>query len=146
MSEFKVLGVNHLGLAAKDPAKCRWFLGEVLGLLHIGDELVTAQKTMTAMFEAKGAPAAQARLEIVSPAPGTTDGPISKYLEKKGAGIHHIAVTVSNVDAAILRMREVGVRMVDESPRAGAHKTRIAFVHPESTGGILVELVEEAKS
>ncbi len=143
MGEFKVLGVNHLGLAAKDPLKCRWFLGDVLGLKHVGDELVASQKTMTAMFAADLAPQTQSRLEIVAPAEGTTDGPISKYLEKKGAGIHHLAVTVSDIHAAIARMKSKGVRMVDEVPRDGAHHTRIAFVHPESTGGILIELVQE---
>ncbi len=144
MGTFKVLGVNHLGLAAKDPVKCRWFLSEVLGLKHLGDELVTAQKTMTTMFEAHGVPAAQARLEIVAPAEGSTDGPISLFLQKKGSGIHHLAVTVSDIHAAIAEMLSKGVRMVDLVPRDGAHRTRIAFVHPESTGGILIELVQES--
>ena len=106
MSEFKVLGVNHLGLAAKDAAKCRWFLSEVLGLSHNGDEVVVPQKTMTEMFSSAAPSLAQARLEIVSPLDGTTDGPISKYLEKKGGGIHHLALTVSSLDAALLRMKE----------------------------------------
>jgi methylmalonyl-CoA/ethylmalonyl-CoA epimerase len=143
MTEFKVLGVNHLGLAAKDSAKCRWFLSEVLGLSHHGDEVVTAQKTMTEMFSSAAPSLAQARLEIVSPMGGSTDGPISKYLEKKGGGIHHMALTVNSLEAALRKMKEKGVRMIDEAPRAGAHQTKIAFVHPESTGGILVELVEE---
>jgi len=143
MAGFTVIGVNHLGLAAKDPAKCRWFLKDVLGLQHLGDELVTPQKTMTGMFSAQAMPRFQARLEIVSPQEGTTDGPISKYLEKKGGGIHHVAVTVSDIKAAIDHMKTMGVRMVDEAPRPGAHKTLIAFVHPDSTGGILIELVQE---
>jgi methylmalonyl-CoA/ethylmalonyl-CoA epimerase len=88
-------------------------------------------------------PRFQARLEIVSPQEGTTDGPISKYLEKKGGGIHHVAVTVSDIKGAIDHMKTMGVRMVDEAPRPGAHKTLIAFVHPDSTGGILIELVQE---
>jgi methylmalonyl-CoA/ethylmalonyl-CoA epimerase len=146
MAEFKVLGVNHLGLAAKDPIKCRWFLGEVLGLSHQGDEMVAAQKTMTAMFSANHSNTAQARLEIVSPQEGTLDGPISKYLEKKGGGIHHLALTVSSLEAALVRMKVHGIRMIDEAPRSGAHNTKIAFVHPESTGGILIELVEEKSS
>lgn len=146
MAEFKVLGVNHLGLAAKDPVKCRWFLRDVLGLSHLGDELVVSQKTMTAMFVAGERPIDQTRLEIVSAQDGTTDGPISKYIEKKGGGIHHFAVTVNDINAALERMKAMGVRMVDESPRVGAHHTRIAFVHPESTGGLLIELVEESKS
>jgi methylmalonyl-CoA/ethylmalonyl-CoA epimerase len=146
MAEFKVLGVNHLGLAAKDPVKCRWFLEEVLALGHLGDELVVPQKTMTTMFASLQTAVGQARLEIVSPQEGTSDGPISKYLEKKGGGIHHLALSVNDLDAALRRMKVMGVRMIDESPRSGAHHTLIAFVHPESTGGLLVELVQEAIS
>lgn len=145
-AEFKVLGVNHIGLAAKDPEKCRWFLSEALGIKHLGDELVAPQKTLTMMFASANERAAQTRLEIVTPQDGTTDGPISKYLEKKGGGIHHFAVTVSDITAALERMKALGVRMVDESPRPGAHHTLIAFVHPESTGGLLIELVQEANS
>ncbi len=143
MNQFKILGVNHLGLAAKDPVKCRWFLSEVLGLKHLGDELVASQKTMTSMFQAHVNPQAQTRLEIVAPAEGSTDGPISQFLAKKGAGIHHLAVTVDDIEAAIRQVTAKGVRMVDQVPRDGAHNTRIAFVHPESTGGILIELVQE---
>lgn len=145
MASFEVLGVNHLGLAAKDPAKCRWFLHEVLGLKHLGDELVVPQKTMTAMFASALSAVDQTRLEIVSPQDGTNDGPISKYIEKKGGGIHHFAVTVNDIELALERMRTKGVRMVDDAPRPGAHQTLIAFVHPESTGGILIELVQETK-
>lgn len=145
MGSFKVLGVNHLGLAAKDPAKCRWFLSEVLGLQHLGDELVVPQKTMTAMFASASSNPAQTRLEIVSPQDGTVDGPISKYLEKKGGGIHHFAVSVNDVHAALEVMKQKGVKMVDDKPRPGAHNTLIAFVHPESTGGLLIELVQESK-
>lgn len=149
MSTFRVLGINHLGLAAKDPQKCAWFLKEVLGLDHLGGELVASQKTMTDMFLASMkvsgsvGGAFPSRLEIVSPQPGTNDGPISKFIEKKGAGIHHVALTLDNISDAITYLKSKGVRLIDETPRQGAHKTMIAFVHPESTGGILIELVQE---
>ena len=149
MSQFKILGINHLGLAAKDPAKCAWFLGEALGLRNLGQELVASQKTMTEMFLAsnvssEGDLGFLSRLEIVSPQAGTADGPISKYIEKKGGGIHHVAIAVQGLKAVLVHLKSKGVRLIDEEPRAGAHNTSIAFVHPESTGGILVELVEEA--
>ena len=149
LSEFKILGINHLGLAAKDPAKCAWFLGEVLGLRDLGHELVASQKTMTQMFLASDYLAESesgflSRLEIVSPQVGTTDGPISKYIEKKGGGIHHVAIAVHGLQALMERVKSKGVRLIDETPRAGAHNTSIAFVHPDSTGGILVELVEQS--
>jgi methylmalonyl-CoA/ethylmalonyl-CoA epimerase len=85
------------------------------------------------------------RLEIVSPQVGTTDGPISKYIDKKGGGIHHVAIAVQGLQALLARLKSKGVRLIDEVPRAGAHNTSIAFVHPDSTGGILIELVEESR-
>jgi methylmalonyl-CoA/ethylmalonyl-CoA epimerase len=151
VSEFKILGINHLGLAAKDPAKCAWFLGEALGLKDLGQELVASQKTMTQMFLASnfamdGELGFLSRLEIVSPQVGTTDGPISKYIDKKGGGIHHVAIAVQGLQAILARLKSKGVRLIDEVPRTGAHNTSIAFVHPDSTGGILVELVEESRN
>ena len=144
MTGFKVLGINHLGLAAKDTEKCRWFFGEVLGLGFLGDELVREQQTLTSMFRsANGSVTGESRLELLSAADGSTDSPIEKFLAKKGAGIHHIALSVDNVEAAIASVIKRGVRMIDAIPRNGAHHTRIAFVHPESTGGILVEFVQE---
>ncbi|MCX6126460.1 MAG: VOC family protein [Proteobacteria bacterium] len=103
------------------------------------------QKTMTLMIASshKGE-RGEARLESLSPEAGTEDSPIAKFLAKKGAGIHHVALTVDHVATAIARLAELGVEMIDREPRTGAHQTRIAFVHPNSTGGILVELVEES--
>lgn len=144
MADFQVLGINHLGLAAKDPAKCRWFFGEVLGLAALGDELVKEQLTLTAMFRSANTAAKdEPRLELLIPAEGSTDSPIAKFLEKKGGGIHHVALSVDNVEAAIAAMAKHNVRMIDTKPRGGAHRTRVAFVHPEATGGILVEFVQE---
>lgn len=145
MSFSRVLGVNHIGLAPKDPDKARWFFGQALGLPLLGEELVLDQKTLTIMFgttipnhrEDTGE-----RLEILVPsAPG--DGPIGKFLEKKGSGIHHVALTVQGLDRILDHLKGQGVRLIDETPRSGAHQTRIAFIHPESTGGLLVELVEQ---
>lgn len=144
MADFKVLGINHLGLAPKDPAKCRWFFCEVLGLGFLGDELVREQQTLTSMFRSSNGPLpAEARLELLSAAAGSIDSPIEKFLAKKGAGIHHLALSVDNVEATIAAVIKHGVRMIDAIPRSGAHHTKIAFVHPESTGGILVEFVQE---
>ena len=81
------------------------------------------------------------RIELVEPA--SPDSPISSFLEKRGSGIHHLAWRVDDVAAAIAKLKAEGVKMIDESPRPGAHGTRVAFVHPKSTGGVLMELVEE---
>lgn len=148
MSSF-VLGVNHIGLAPKDPAKARWFFETALGLTSLGEELVKDQQTMTVMIRSASestSPAVlpEARLEILAPESGTA-GPIAKFLEKKGSGIHHVALNVVGIEGLITRLVSHGVKMIDAAPRRGAHQTRIAFVHPESTGGLLVELVEETK-
>ena len=141
-----ILGISHIGIAAKDPKKSAWFFKEVLGLPFEGEELVAPQKTNTIMFGSQTqSGGSQSRLEILENQEGE-DGPIKKYLEKKGGGIHHIALQVDDVKSAIARMLEFEVEMIDQTPRDGAHKTKIAFVHPRSTGGILVELVEETHS
>ena len=141
-----ILGINHIGLASQDPCKTRWFLSDVLGLPFEGEELVLTQKTNTVMFGCRGGdPSTGSRLEILENQTGE-DGPIAKYLEKKGGGIHHLAVTVASIDDALKTMRSHNVQMIDDNPRNGAHHTRIAFVHPKATGGILVELVEQGKA
>jgi methylmalonyl-CoA/ethylmalonyl-CoA epimerase len=145
MSSWKILGINHVGLAPKDPAKARNFLGDALGLDFAGEELVPTQKTNTIMFESVSAGQShreQGRLEILENQPGT-DGPIAKFLAKKGSGIHHVAVTVDHCEAAIADLLSKGVKMIDETPRPGSHNTRVAFIHPEATGGLLIELVEQ---
>ena len=140
----KILGINHLGIAAKDPQKASWFFNEVLQLPFHGEELVAAQKTMTFMFASshEPQPQVQPRIELLENQDGE-EGPIAGYVAKKGGGIHHIALQVADVEAAIQHMLDQGVQMIDAAPREGAHQTRIAFVHPKATGGILVELVEE---
>jgi methylmalonyl-CoA/ethylmalonyl-CoA epimerase len=137
-----VLGINHLGLAPKDPVKAQWFFREALGLPHLGDELVTEQQTLTQMYAAFVTPPQPVeRLEILVPTPDGA-GAVGSFLAKKGSGIHHLALTVRDLDELIRHLVAKGVRMVDTQPRKGAHHTRIAFVHPESTGGLLIELVE----
>lgn len=142
---FKILGVNHIGLAPKSPSQTRNFFSETLGLAFFGDELVASQKTLTAMFDSQHqsspAHANLTRLEVLEPDQGK--GPIAAFLAKKGSGIHHIALQVDSVDAALTYLKQKNIRLIDEVPRPGAHHTRIAFIHPEATGGLLVELVEE---
>ena len=141
----KITGINHVGLAASDPEKATWFLRDILGLQYLGSELVAAQKTLTLMFQSSSEPeqVAASRLEILKDE-STGDGPIAKFLAKKGGGIHHLALTVDSIDAALAHLKEAGIELIDKVPRIGANGTRIAFVHPRATGGLLVELVEES--
>jgi len=153
---FRIIGINHLGLAPKDPSKARTFFTNVLGLGFLGEELVKEQMTNTVMIDsATNASATAASAKIPTGRPmleilenetgpdGPQPGPIAKFLAKKGSGIHHVALQVDNLDAALAYMQANGIQMIDSTPRPGSHNTRIAFIHPESTGGLLVELVQQ---
>jgi methylmalonyl-CoA/ethylmalonyl-CoA epimerase len=85
-------------------------------------------------------PVGESRIELLEPT--SDDSPISKFLEKRGGGIHHIAVEVDDIKAALEKLRSQGARLIDEVPRIGAEGCLVAFVHPGSTGGVLLELVE----
>lgn len=142
---FKILGINHVGLAPRDPALARRFLADLLRLPFVGEELVAEQKTNTIMFDSTATPPGASsvpRLEILENQPGT-EGPIAKFLARKGSGIHHVALSVDNVAAAIAALTKAGVKLVDSTPRNGAHNTAVAFIHPDATGGLLIELVEQ---
>lgn len=144
LTGMKVLGINHIGIAPKDSVKANWFFKTVLGV-PLGEELVTQQKTNTYMYDLTGPESNKIpRVEILEDRSSEDDsGPIAKFLEKKGGGVHHIAVAVDDINEAIARMKTYQVELVDEKPKHGAHNTLVAFVHPRATGGILVELVQE---
>ncbi len=138
----KILGINHIGIAAKDPIKAQQFFKDVLGLPFLGTELVLEQKTNTIMFQASvESKPLESRLEILQNQDGE-EGPIKKFIDTKGGGIHHIALHVDNLEEALRELTAKQVELIDKVPRKGAHHTRIAFIHPRATGGILVELVQ----
>lgn len=132
---FKTLKVDHIGIAVKDLEQAKKFYTEVLGMTAMGEETVEQQKVKVCFI-----PCGDSEVELLeSTAP---DGPIAKFIDKNGEGIQHIALRVDNVEAAIADLKSKGVRMIDEVPRYGAGGASIAFVHPKSTGGILLELSE----
>ncbi|HET8998707.1 MAG TPA: methylmalonyl-CoA epimerase [bacterium] len=88
-------------------------------------------------------PVEDIRIELMEPLTGT--GPLARFLATRGEGIHHLAFEVPDIEQALARARSAGVRLIDETPRIGAHDTRVAFIHPSATHGVLVELVERAK-
>lgn len=139
----KILGINHIGLAPKDPEKARWFFKEIMGLRDEGSELISEQSTQTHIFAPREevAPGAQL-LEVLENEAGK-EGPIKNFLKKKGSGIHHVALEVDDLAAALQYLSRMGIQMIDESPRRGVCNTSIAFVHPNATGGLLVELVQQ---
>ena len=110
---------------------------DVLGLAEEGRELVAAQGVTVAFLDAGGA-----RVELLEPTGPET--PVGRYLDRRGPGLHHVALEVDDVEAALAALKARGVRLIDAEPRPGAHGTRVAFVHPKATGGVLLELVEKA--
>jgi len=134
-----VRGLHHVAIAVESLAESRKAYEQAFGLSASPVEYVEDQKVNVLVLYA----GAQ-RIELVEPA--SPESPISNFLAKRGGGIHHLAWKVDDVAAAIARLEKDGVRMVDRAPRPGAHGTRIAFVHPKSTGGVLMELVEEPVS
>lgn len=131
----KILKIDHLGIAVNSINEGKNFWADVLGLEFEGTETVEEQKVKTAFF-----PVGESEVELLEST--SPDGPIAKYLEKKGAGLQHIAFRVENLESALQELKDKGVRLIDEKPRHGAGGAKIAFLHPKATGGVLVELCE----
>ena len=131
----KILKIDHLGIAVNSIEDGRKFWSDTLGLSFEGTETVAEQKVTTAFF-----PVGESEVELLeSTAP---DGPIAKYIEKKGTGIQHVALRVENIEEALAELKQKGVQLIDQTPRHGAGGARIAFLHPKATGGVLVELCQ----
>ncbi|HHI01082.1 MAG: methylmalonyl-CoA epimerase [Thermococcus sp.] len=126
--------VDHIGIAVKnlEDAIKIW---ESLGLKVEEIEEVPDQKVRTAIFHA-----GETRIELLEAT--AEDSPIAKFIEKRGEGIHHIALGVDNIEEHLEKLKEKGFRLIDEKPRIGAGGAKIAFVHPKSVGGVLLELCE----
>jgi methylmalonyl-CoA/ethylmalonyl-CoA epimerase len=131
----KLLKIDHLGIAVNSIEKGKNFWTDVLGLSFEGTETVEAQKVTTAFL-----PVGESEVELLeSTAP---DGPVAKFIEKKGEGIQHVAFRVDNIEAALAELKAKGIALIDEKPRLGAGGAKIAFLHPKATSGVLVELCE----
>jgi len=128
--------IDHIGIATRGIKDALSFYREVLGLEVIEAEEVPEQKVRVAML-----PIGESRIELLEAT--SEDSPISRFLEKRGPGIHHIAVRVDNIRIALANLKQKGARLIDEEPRNGAGGCLVAFVHPSSTGGVLLELVED---
>jgi methylmalonyl-CoA/ethylmalonyl-CoA epimerase len=131
--------INHLGIATKGIEEALKFWENALGLENVHTEVVEDQKVRVAML-----PIGETRIELLEPT--SEDSPISKFLEKRGGGIHHIAVEVEDIEAALLKLKHEGARLIDEQPRIGAENCLVAFVHPSSASGVLLELVQKQEN
>ncbi len=138
---FKVLNVDHIGIAVNDLQATKEFYKNTLGIEHLPeDEVVEEQKVKVSFF-----PCGDAELEFLETT--TPDGPIGRFIEKNGGrdGIQHVALRVDDIEAAIADLMAKGVQMIDEKPRYGAGGSAIAFLHPKATGGVLLELCQRMK-
>ena len=125
--------IEHIGIAVSNLEESIKYYEEVLGLKCYAVEEVADQMVKTAFFKV-----GQTKIELLEST--SPEGPIGKYIEKKGEGIHHIAFNVNNLHAALKEAEEKGIRLIDKEPRKGAEGLDIAFLHPKSTNGVLTEL------
>ena len=131
--------IEHIGIATRALDEALVFWRDALGLQVTHTEVVEEQGVRVAML-----PVGEPRIELLEPT--DSDSPVAKFLEKRGAGIHHIAVRVEDIRASLKRLKESGARLIDETPRTGAGGCLVAFVHPSAAGGVLLELVEHTDS
>ena len=130
--------ISHLGIATKGIDEALKFWQDALGLENVHAEEVAEQKVRVAML-----PIGDTRIELLEAT--SEDSPIAKFIEKRGGGIHHIAVEVENIEESLAKLKAGGARLIDEQPRTGAEGCLVAFVHPSATGGVLLELIQENK-
>lgn len=127
--------IDHIGIATDGIDRAAMFWREALGVAVSDTEEVAEQGVRVSML-----PVGESRIELLE-ATGA-DSPIAKFLEKRGPGIHHIALRVDDIRAALAQLKSSGARLIDETPRTGAGGCLVAFIHPSATGGVLVELIE----
>ncbi len=131
--------VSHIAVAVPDIAEAAKFYEQHLGLKMTGVEVVPTNKVKAGFI-----PVGDTRIELVQPS--SPDSPVAKFIEKRGPGLQHLCFEVDDIDAEVERLKAAGVRLINETPIAGAHGCRVAFVHPRATGGVLVELSQPPAS
>jgi methylmalonyl-CoA/ethylmalonyl-CoA epimerase len=127
--------IDHIGIAVSDLGDSLAFFRDAIGL-----ELEPAEDVPSQRVRAHFLPAGQASVELVEPT--ADDSPIARFVAKRGPGLHHLCLRVEDFNAALAELKGKGVRLIDETPRPGAHHSLVAFIHPASTHGVLVELKE----
>ena len=127
--------ISHIGIAVTSIEAAAPFYRDVLGMEFEGTEVVAEQKVKVAFFAV-----GESRIELLEPT--AEDSPVAKFLAKNGPGVHHVAHEVAALEQRLAALKAEGVRLIDEAPRTGAHNTRIAFMHPKASGGVLTELCE----
>lgn len=133
----RVIRINHIGLATESIEQALRVFGGGLGMQVSGSVEVPGDQVAVAF-----APVGESRFEFLEPV--GEEGPVQKFLEKRGPGIHHICLEVEDLPGMLEQLRAQGVELIDQQPRPGAHGSLVAFIHPKSANGVLVELVESS--
>ena len=130
--------IDHIGIAVKSIKETSELLCNILGIKVVGEEIVEEQKVKVTFL-----PLGDSELELLEST--SSEGPIARFIEKKGEGIQHIAFRVNNIEETLDKLKKKGVRLIDEKPRYGAGGAKIAFLHPKGTNGVLIELCERSE-
>jgi methylmalonyl-CoA/ethylmalonyl-CoA epimerase len=133
--KMKILKIDHLGIAVSSIDEKKNFWTDVLGLSFEGTETIEDQKVTTAFL-----PVGESEVELLEST--SPDGPVAKFIEKRGQGFQHVAFRVENIEEALAELKAKDIALIDQKPRIGAGGAKIAFLHPKATGGVLVELCE----
>jgi methylmalonyl-CoA/ethylmalonyl-CoA epimerase len=128
--------IHHVGIAVESLASALPVFEKLLGQAPNSQETVEDQKVRVAVFKLEGS-----RVELLEAT--AADSPIARFIGKRGQGIHHLTLAVPDLAGTLAELERAGIRLIDREPRVGAGKERIAFLHPSSTAGVLIELVEE---
>jgi methylmalonyl-CoA epimerase len=132
-----IVGIDHVGVAVNNLDKAISLYRDVLGLKLEGVHAVEEQKVLVASFSTGG----ETRIELLEPT--ESESPVAKFVERRGEGVHHIALKVRNIEAVLEELKGKGLKLVDEKPRIGVGGAKIAFIHPKSTRNVLLELCEK---
>jgi len=132
-----VVGIDHIGIAVNNLDEAISLYRDVLGLKLEGVHAVEEQKVRVASFSTGG----ETRIELLEPT--ESESPVAKFVERRGEGVHHIALKVRNIEAVLEELKGKGLKLVDEKPRIGVGGAKIAFIHPKSTRNVLLELCEK---
>jgi len=130
--------IDHVGVAVEDLDAAIHLYAEVLGMPLVHREVVSEQGVEAVLLDV-----GESHVELLAPL--GPDTPVGKFLAKKGAGLHHVAYGVADIDATLAQLKAAGTRLIDETPRIGIRGSRVAFVHPAATGGVLTEIVQPAE-
>ncbi|MBC8215328.1 MAG: methylmalonyl-CoA epimerase [Candidatus Marinimicrobia bacterium] len=134
----KILGIEHIGIAVKDLKKRAPFWEHILGLSHQRNENVAEQGVSTTIYDTNNS-----KVELLQP---TNEGsPVEKFIANRGEGLHHLCFEVDDIELAVTELKNAGIELINETPRVGVEGYRVVFVHPKSTGGVLVELAEKSR-